>query len=205
MHYIGENGHGFGFDPFKAIVAPRPIGWISTLDTNGRSNLSPYSFFNALSSRPNLIGFTSEGLKHSMRNARDTGEFVFNLATRALMDAMNQSSADYADGVSEFEETGLEAAASKTVKPPRVAAAAAALECKVVQFIQFQDIEGRPVERYMAVGQVLATYIDDRFIRDGRFDAVAAGTLSRLGYRDYAQVTEVFELLRPTDPGEFRG
>lgn len=201
MHYIGDDAHGLPFDPFKAIVAPRPIGWMSTLDSAGRTNLAPYSFFNAVASRPNLVAFSSEGFKHSIRNARDTGEFVFNLATRSLLEAMNQSSAPYDDGVSEFEATGLEAAPSKTVRPPRVAAAVAALECRLVHFMQLEDVNGRPLDRYLAIGQVLATYIDDAFITDGRFDAVAAGTLSRLGYRDFAQVTEVFELLRPSDPG----
>ena len=205
MQYLDADGHGLPFDPFKAIVAPRPIGWVSTVDRDGRPNLAPYSFFNAVASRPNMLMFSSEGMKHSMKNAVETGEFVVNLATQALLHAMNQSSASYADGVNEFEESGLTMAPSLTVRAPRVAEAAASLECRVVHHMQLRDVDGKPLDTYVAIGQVLATHIDDAFIRDGRFDAVAAGTLARLGYRDFSQVTEIFELLRPTDPGEFRG
>ncbi len=205
MQYLDADGHGLGFDPFKAIVAPRPIGWISTVDGEGRPNLAPYSFFNALASKPNMIAFSSEGLKHSMKNARATGEFVFNLATRKLVDAMNQSSFTYADGINEFEESGLTMTPSIAVKPPRVAEAAAALECRVVHQLDFVDLDGQPTDAFLVIGQVVATYIDDAFLKNGRFDAVAAGTIARCGYRDYAQVTDMFELLRPTDGGEFRG
>lgn len=205
MHYLDADGHGFEFDPFKAIVAPRPIGWISTLDGEGRPNLAPYSFFNAVASRPNMIAFSSEGLKHSMTHARATGEFVFNLATRKLVDGMNQSSFTYPDGVNEFAESGLEMAPSLAVKPPRVADAAAALECRVVHQLDLVGLDGKPTDAYLVIGQVVATYIDDVYLKDGRFDAVAAGTIARCGYRDYAQVTDMFELLRPTDGGVFRG
>lgn len=205
MQYYDAEGHGLPFDPFKSIVAPRPIGWISSVDAAGRPNLAPYSFFNAIASRPNLVMFSSEGMKHSMSNVIATGEFVFNLATRALVDAMNQSSANYAEGVNEFEASGLTMAPSLAVKPPRVEGAAAALECRLVQHMQLKDVDGRPLDTYLAIGQVLATHIDDACIRNGRFDPVAAGTIARCGYRDYAQVLEIFELLRPSDPGEFRG
>ncbi|UEM24488.1 flavin reductase family protein (plasmid) [Skermanella mucosa] len=205
MFYQSKDGPGLPYDPFKAIVAPRPIGWISTTDREGRPNVAPYSFFNAMASRPNMVGFTSEGLKHSMRNARDTREFVFNLVTLPLVDAMNKTSSEVPDGESEFEFAGLEMAPSTLVKPPRVAASPAALECRLVHFTEFHDIAGQPTDRYLAVGQVVGVHIDDHFIRDGRFDIVRAQTIARCGYRDYAVVSEVFELLRPTDPGRFVG
>jgi flavin reductase (DIM6/NTAB) family NADH-FMN oxidoreductase RutF len=203
LFYDTHNGHGLPWDPFKAIIAPRPIGWISTVDKNGRANLAPYSFFNAMASRPNMIGFTSEGLKHSPRNARDTGEFVFNLATLPLMEAMNKSSTELEDGVNEFDFAGLAMAPSTHVIAPRVAASPAALECKVVHFVEFDDIDGKATDRFLVVGQVVGVHIDENFISDGRFDAVKAQTIARCGYRDYALVSELFELLRPTDPGKF--
>lgn len=202
MHYTTEQGYApLPFDPFKAIIAPRPIGWISTLNRDGTPNLGPYSFFSAIASRPNMIGFTSDGLKHSVRNARDSGEFVFNLATMDLLEAMNKSSEEVGDGINEFELAGLETAPSRTVGPPRVAAAVAALECRTTFFQPLKDLEGNETDVYQVIGQVVATYIDDRYIRDGRFDTAAARPLGRCGYRDYAVVDDLFELLRPTDPG----
>src|SRR5262245_30692052 len=133
MFYTEQQGHApLPFDPFKAIIAPRPIGWISTVDREGRPNLAPYSFFNAVSSRPNLIGFSSDGYKHSPRNARETGEFVFKLSTMDLMQQMNHTSEEVDRGVNEFDLARLEMAPCRLVKPPRVAAAAAALECKLI-------------------------------------------------------------------------
>jgi flavin reductase (DIM6/NTAB) family NADH-FMN oxidoreductase RutF len=201
MFYTAEQGHApLPFDPFKAIVAPRPIGWISTVDLQGRPNLAPYSFFNAISSRPNMIGFSSGGLKHSARNARDTGEFVFNLSTLDLMKQMNRTSDAVDDGVNEFELAGLETAPCKLVRAPRVAAAAAALECKLVSCAELNDMNGRPTNNWWVVGQVVATHIDDRFIKDGRFDTAAAKSLARCGYDDYAVVDETIELRRPASP-----
>ena len=198
MFYTAQQGYApLPFDPFKAIIAPRPIGWISTVDTRGRPNLAPYSFFNAVSSRPNMIGFSSGGLKHSARNARDTGEFVFNLSTLDLLKQMNLTSDAAEDGVNEFELAGLEMAPCKLVKAPRVAAAAAALECKLVSCAELNDMNGRPINTWWVVGQVVATHINDRFITEGRFDTAAAKSLARCGYDDYAVVDGVIELLRP--------
>jgi flavin reductase (DIM6/NTAB) family NADH-FMN oxidoreductase RutF len=195
--------HGLPYDPFKAIIAPRPIGWISTLDAAGRPNLAPYSFFNAVHSRPPILAFTSEGWKHSVANAVATGEFVFNLCTEALFPAMNASSAALPEGASEFEAAGIEAAPSRLVKPPRVAASPAALECRVVHHMEIRDVEGRPVDGWIVLGQVVGVHIAEGFIRDGRFDTAKARPLARCGYRDYAVVTELFEALRPTDHGSF--
>ncbi|MEQ9815369.1 MAG: flavin reductase family protein [Azospirillaceae bacterium] len=201
MFYTEAEGHPLPFDPFKAIIAPRPIGWISSLDSEGRPNLAPYSFFCAIASKPNMVGFTSDGLKHSVRNIRDTGEFVFNLSTMELLHEMNATSTELEDGEDEFSFAGLEAAPSALVKPPRVARAAAALECKLTMFSEIQDLSGEGIDRWLAIGQVVAVHIDDRFIKAGRFDTAAAQPLGRCGYRDYAVVDEMFELLRPTDPG----
>jgi flavin reductase (DIM6/NTAB) family NADH-FMN oxidoreductase RutF len=202
MFYTEEQGYApLPFDPFKAIIAPRPIGWISTVGTKGRPNLGPYSFFNAVCSRPNMIGFSSSGYKHSARNASDTGEFVFNLSTLDLLEQMNRTSEEVGDGVNEFELADLQMAPCRLVKPPRVAAAAAALECKLISCTNLTDLNGRPTGTWWVVGQVVATHIDDRFIKDGRFDTAGARPLGRCGYRDYAAVGGVFELLRPDDPG----
>jgi flavin reductase (DIM6/NTAB) family NADH-FMN oxidoreductase RutF len=202
MFYTEEEGYApLPFDPFKAIITPRPIGWISTVDAQGRPNLAPYSFFNAVSSRPNMIGFSSTGYKHSARNASDTGEFVFNLATMDLLEQMNRTSDEVDAGVNEFELAGLEMAPCRLVEPPRVAVAAAALECKLISCAELIDLNGRRTDAWWVVGQVVATHIDDRYIRNGRFDTAGARPLGRCGYRDYAVVNDVFELLRPTDPG----
>ena len=204
MFYEPRLGHGLPHDPFKAIIAPRPIGWISTVDAAGRPNLAPYSFFNAVHGRPPMLAFTSESMKHSAANALATGEFVFNLCTRPLFDAMNISSGTLAEGESEFAAAGLEAAPCRLVKAPRVAASPAALECRVVQSMQFHDVDGAALEGWMIIGQVVGVHIDDAYISDGRFDTAAAQPLARCGYRDYATVTELFEALRPTDGGAYQ-
>jgi flavin reductase (DIM6/NTAB) family NADH-FMN oxidoreductase RutF len=202
MFYTEDQGVApLPFDPFKAIIAPRPIGWISTVDTQGRPNLAPYSFFNAVSSRPNMIGFSSTGYKHSAHNARNTGEFVFNLATHGLAEQMNRTSEAVEEGISEFELAGLEMAPCRLVKAPRVAAAAAALECKLVSCAEIVALDGTPTGSWWVIGQVVATHIDDRLIRDGRFDTAGAMPLGRCGYHDYAVADRIFEMLRPESPG----
>lgn len=203
MFYAPRLGHGLPHDPFKAIIAPRPIGWISSLDAEGRPNLAPYSFFNAVHSRPPMLAFTSESMKHSAANAIATGEFTFNLCTRALFEAMNISSGDQPAGVSEFAAAGLEMAPGRMVKAPRVASSPAALECKVTQSFQFTDVDGKTLQGWMIIGQVVGVHIDDAYLRDGRFDTLAAQPIARCGYRDYAAVTEMFEALRPTDGGGY--
>lgn len=203
MFYEPRLGHGLPHDPFKAIIAPRPIGWISTLDAAGRANLAPYSFFNAVHSRPPMLAFTSESMKHSAANAIASGEFVFNLCTRPLFEAMNISSGVLAEGESEFEAAGLERAPCRIVKAPRVAAAPAALECRVVHSMRLHDVDGAALEGWIIIGQVVGVHIDDAYLRDGRFDTAAAQPLARCGYRDYAAVTELFEALRPTDGGAY--
>jgi flavin reductase (DIM6/NTAB) family NADH-FMN oxidoreductase RutF len=203
MFYEPRLGHGLPHDPFKAIVAPRPIGWISTVDAQGRPNLAPYSFFNAALSRPPMLMFTTETMKHSAANAIATGEFVFNLCPRALFDAMNVSSGLLPEGESEFAAAGLDEAPCRVVKPPRVAASPAALECRVVHSMRLNDVEGRPLEGWIVIGQVVGVHIDDAYLRDGRFDTLAAQPVARCGYRDYSAVEGMFEALRPTDGGAY--
>lgn len=192
------NAHGLERDPFKALVAPRPIGWVSTLGRNGVVNLAPYSFFNAFHTDPPIVGFASEGWKDSVANCAATGEFVANLATRPLAEAMNATSAAVPHAISEMELAGLAPAPCRLVGPPRVAHAPAALECKVLQILQLKDLAGRPLKGHLVLGQVVAVHIDPDYIRDGVFDTAAARPIARCGHRgDYAEVTSLFEMIRP--------
>jgi len=199
MHYGADRPAILKHDPFKAIIAPRPIGWIGTLNGEGVPNLGPYSFFNAVSNAPHMIAFTSVGQKHSFINARDQGEFTFSLATEALTEAMNISSATLDDGVSEFDAAGLELGRSVEIAAPFVAASPAALECVTVTAEAMRDRHGNVLDRYLVIGEVVRTHIRDEYIRDGRFDTAGARPISRMGYRDYATVTEAWELARPDD------
>lgn len=188
---------GFAHDPFKAIVAPRPIGWITALSAKGEVNLSPYSFFNAISSRPNIVMFSSENKKDAVAFAEETGEFTCSLVTKALAQPMNLTSAPLPRGESEYAHAGLEMAPSRFVKPPRVAGTPAALECKLLSVQQLQDIDGNAVPRWMVLGQVVGIFIDDAFVKDGRFDTAGANPIARCGYADYAEVTSLFSITRP--------
>jgi len=197
--YEPKNGHRLPHDPFKAIVAPRPIGWISSIDAEGRVNLAPYSFFNGFCDAPPIIGFSSAGRKDSQSNIEATGEFVANLVTRRHAEAMNRTSAPFPHGVNEFEMAGLAAAPSRLVKPPRVADAPAALECKLLLVLPIKDLDGKPTPNTLILGQVVGVHIDPAFLKDGLFDMVAAGTIARCGYlADYAEVTRLFEMRRPS-------
>lgn len=188
-------------DPFKAIVAPRPIGWISTRSREGLINLAPYSFFNAFSSAPPIVGFSSEGAKDSAAFARDSGEFVVNLATMDLLRQMSESSAPLPRGESEFELTGLTMAPCRLVAAPRVAESHAALECKVTEIVTLKGAGGAALDNYLVLGEVVAFHIDERFIHDGIFDAAMAGSLARCGYQDYAVVDKLITLARPPGGG----
>jgi flavin reductase (DIM6/NTAB) family NADH-FMN oxidoreductase RutF len=186
-------------DPFKAIVAPRPIGWVSTLGPDGELNLAPYSFFNAVCESPPMIAFSSAGPKDSATFAHAGGEFVWNMPTWDLREAMNQTSKALPRGESEFGFAGLEAAPSRIVAPPRVAAAPCALECRVLQVIELQDLEGRPADQYLVIGQVVGVHVDEAYItHDGRVDTAAMKPIARCGYREeYAVVDELFAMWRP--------
>lgn len=192
-----ERDHGLRFDPFKAIVAPRPIGWISSLDKEGRANLAPYSYFNAVSERPHIVMFSSAGRKDSVENIEATGEFVCSLTTWDLRQEVNLSSAVLPRGESEFESTGLKTAPSRLVKPPRVADAPAALECKLIKTDPLAGLDGEWSGSVIVYGEVVGIHIDDAFVRDGRFDMAKARTIARCGYMDYAVVESLFEMIRP--------
>jgi flavin reductase (DIM6/NTAB) family NADH-FMN oxidoreductase RutF len=184
-------------DPFKAIVAPRPIGWITSMSAKGEINLAPYSFFNGVNSRPNLVMFASEGRKDSVAFIEETGEFVCSLATYDLRHEMNETAAPLARGVNEMVRAGLAPAPSRMVKPPRVAASPCALECKMTQIVPMTGIDGEPVDCHVVFGQVVGVYIDDRFIVDGLLDTAAMQPIARCGYEQYATVSSVFAMQRP--------
>lgn len=197
MFYEPSKGHGLPHDPSKAIVSPRPVGWISTISASGALNLAPYSFFNMFSSKPFLVWFSSEGEKDSVTFARETGEFVVNLAGRDLVSKMVASSVDAPRGVSEFGYADLTPEPSRLVKPPRVREALAALECKVTEIMTPKTWSGAEPDAVVVAGEVIGVYIDESVLVDGRFDAVKAGNVARLGYFDYLTVDSVFEMRRP--------
>lgn len=179
--YQPVHGHGLPHDPLNAIVGPRPIGWISTRGRDGHVNLAPYSFFNAFNYRPPIIGFSSTGAKDSLRNARDTGEFVWNLATRDLAEQMNATSASAPYEVDEFALAGLTPAPSRTVSAPRVAESGVNFECKVTQIIQLVDQAAAPVPAWLVLGEVVGVHIRRDLLKDGVFDTFAAGVVLRAG------------------------
>ena len=184
-------------DPFKAIVAPRPIGWVTSISLKGDVNLAPYSYFNGVNSRPNLVMFASEGRKDSVTFIAETREFVCNLATWDLREAMNATSAPLPRGINEMQHAGLAAAPSRLVKPPRVAASPCALECKLIKIVAMETADGAPVDCHVVFGQVVGVHIDDRFIVDGVLDTAAMKPIARCGYDQYAVVESVFSMIRP--------
>jgi flavin reductase (DIM6/NTAB) family NADH-FMN oxidoreductase RutF len=195
--------HGLPHDPFKAIVAPRPIGWISSMSARGEINLAPYSFFNGVSSDPPMVMFSSEGRKDSITFVEETKEFVCNLATWDLREQMNATSAPFRRGINEMKEAGLDPAPSVLVKPPRVKAASCAMECQWLQTVRLNDIAGRAIDHYVVFGQVVGVHIDERFIRNGLLDTAAMRPIARAGYQDYFVSTPEtkFSLRRPTGAG----
>ncbi len=196
-----KNDHGFQYDPFKAIVVPRPIGWITSISADGTLNLAPYSYFNAFAQDPHYIAFGSGvsvrgGKKDSLTNIEETGEFVLNLATWELREHMNASSENAPPDVNEFELAGLKTEPSRLVKPPRVAGVAAAMECRHFHTLPLPADDGS-VRDHLVVGRVIGIHIDDRFIEDGRVNTAAMQPIARLGYSEYAVVTEAFRMRRP--------
>lgn len=201
FYETGKNDHGLPHDPFQgAIVAPRPIGWISSMSANGDANLAPYSFFNGICSRPPILMFSSEGSGTRSLSSARPGKFVCNLATWDLRDAMHLTSAPLARSVNEMEKAGLEAAPSRLIKPPRVAASPCALECVMLQIIQVEDLERRQLDCHVVFGQVVGVHIDDRYLRDGILDTVAMRPLARCGYPDYLVADTEFKMRHPA-PG----
>ena len=202
MFYTFENQrHGLGYDPFKACVTPRPIGWLSTLSPSGVVNLAPYSFFNAVADDPYMVMFANTGReiygpKDTLRNIEATGEFVYNVATWALRENMNRSSAPVLPEIDEMALAGLTPAPSKIVKPPRVAESPIHLECVHHRTIDLpsNDPEGRNA---ICIGRVVGLHISHEVITDGRIDLTKVKPIARLGYHDFTVVETVFEMLRP--------
>ena len=190
-----RKNHGLPRDPFKAIVAPRPIGWITSMSAKGEINLAPYSFFNGVSDHPPIVLFSSEGPKDSLIFVEETREFVSSLATFDLRKEVVDR--EYPRGVNEMIEAGLEPAPSRLVRPPRVAASPCALECRLLEIVSLKDLAGRPVARTVVFGQVVGIHIDDRFINNGRLDTAAMQPIARCGYADYAVVDKVFAMAFP--------
>ena len=179
--YEPSKGHGLPHDPFNAIVGPRPIGWISSRGADGSVNLAPYSFFNGFNYTPPIIGFSSTSPKDSLRNVQETGEFVWNLTTRALAEQMNQSCAPVPYGTNEFGLAGLTAVPSRLVNVPRVAESPVNFECKVTEIINLKDHKGAPTQGWITFGEVVAVHIDKRLLPDGIFDTFNAGIVLRAG------------------------
>lgn len=197
--YDPAGEHGLAHDPFKAILAPRVIGWISTCNEQGQPNLAPYSFFGMFAANPKVIAFSSEGYKDTIRNIEKTGEFTWNFASAPLAEAMNKCSAPVDASVNEFELAGLTAVPGRHVKTPRVGESPAALECKLLQIIQLKDLNARPTGNWMALGQVVGVHIQHAYLVDGLFDLRAAQPLLRAGYKgDYAVIGDMFEMIRPS-------
>lgn len=198
--YEPSNGHGLPHDPFNSIVGPRAIGWISTKSRAGVCNLAPYSFFNAFNYVPPIIGFSSIGYKDTVRNVQETGEFVWNLVTLDLVEAMNQTCAPYPPEVSEFEMAGLTQMDSTIVAPPRVAESKVSFECKATQIIQLETISGSKVESWLVLGEVVQIHIDQTCLKDGIYQTAEVGHVLRAGGAgDYFSIgpEQLFKLNRP--------
>ena len=190
------------FDPFAAIVGPRPIGWMGTLSKEGIPNLAPYSFFNGLNHVPTLVGFASIGYKHTISNIEQTGEFTWNLPSRALAAQMNQSSISAPPEVDEFDLVGLTKAPSKLIKAPRVGEAPVSFECKLCEVIRLKDSNGREVDTWFAYGEVVYVHIRKDMLVDGIFDTVRARPVLRGGgLTDFFEIIEAsrFPMRKPED------
>jgi flavin reductase (DIM6/NTAB) family NADH-FMN oxidoreductase RutF len=198
MHYDPRSEHhGLPHNPFYALVVPRPIGWITTMTREGIVNLAPYSFFNAVSTNPPFVMFSSGPRKDSQRNAEETGEFVFNLATYDLRAEMNATSARVPADVSEPELIGLEMEPSILVAPPHVKRSPVALECRYRQTVNLTTGDGETSENAIIIGEVVQVHIDDAVITDGRVDLGKIRPIARLGYMDFTVVDNIFEMKRP--------
>ena len=199
-YYEPRMGHRLRHDPLNSIVAPRPIGWISTLGRDGVANLAPYSFFNLFNYDPPIVGFSSMGRKDSVANAEASGEFVWNLVTYDLAVPMNASSSTVTADIDEFDLAGLEKAASRLVAPPRVAASPVQFECKVTQIVRLATKEGTELDQWLVLGEAVGIHIDQALIDDGVYKTAKARPILRGGGPvDYFSITEDrrFEMRRP--------
>ncbi|WP_020594310.1 flavin reductase family protein [Kiloniella laminariae] len=193
---------GLPHNPFKGCVLPRPIAWISTQSAAGVCNLAPFSYFNAFSDEPPIIGVgfspdgREEGIKDSLRNILETEEFVFNLVSWEQRNAMNESSKPAPFSVDEFEAAGLEKLSSTMVTPPRVKGAPVHFECRLFKSLEL-PANAAGQHSTMVLGEVVGIHIDESCLTNGLVDATKMRPLARLGYQDYAVINEVFQLVRP--------
>ncbi len=199
MFYRPEDGHGLKHNPFNAIIAPRPIAWISTKGNDGSQNLAPYSFFNAVAYVPPQVMFAStsakedrDGTKDTVSNIRETGVFCVNVVEYAMRQVMNETSGVYGKDVDEFDLVGIEDAPCETIDCSRVAGAPASLECELRQIVKLQG-----EANFLVIGEVTGVHLRDNCLKDGIFDVLSFQPLTRLGYRDFSRITEVFSLKRP--------
>jgi flavin reductase (DIM6/NTAB) family NADH-FMN oxidoreductase RutF len=204
MFYRPRDGHGLPHDPFKAIVVPRPIGWISTVDAQGRPNLAPYSFFNGCGDHPPMVMFAQtgrktrdEGEKDSISNIRATGEFACSVVSLALKDAMNASTASFPAGVDEFEKAGLTKGAGREIAVPHVAEAPAVLECRMLKIVDDLPAAREGLMNIVVIGEVIGVHVKDEVLRGGLIDVLAYNPVARMGYMDYTTVENRWEMLRP--------
>ncbi|MCY0095092.1 flavin reductase family protein [Hoeflea ulvae] len=192
-----DNQHGLPHDPFKAIVSPRPIGWIGSRGSDGSVNLAPYSYFNAISDRPKMVMFSSSGRKDTLRNVEETGVFTASMVSRNLAEKMNLSSADAPYGESEFAFAALAMAEGRMVNAPYVAESYAALECQVTEIFEAKGLGGVASGNFVVIGQVMGIHIDEAALVDGMLDMSIAAPVGRLGYMDYADASRTFTMKRP--------
>jgi flavin reductase (DIM6/NTAB) family NADH-FMN oxidoreductase RutF len=198
--YQPSDGHGLPHDPLNAIIGPRPIGWIASVDAKGNRNLAPYSFFNCFNYRPPIIGFASSGWKDSVRNIVETKEFVWNLTTFDLASAMNETSASLAHGEDEFARAGLTPVESRLVRAPRVAESPVNFECRLSQCIQLTGADGTAVDTWLVLGEVVAVHIDESLLENGIYQTAKARPVLRAGGPSaYYSIDESqrFDLIRP--------
>ena len=198
--YEPRLGHGLKHDPFNSIVGPRSIGWISSRSAAGHLNLAPYSFFNAFNYVPPLLGFASIGAKDTLRNVQETGEFVWNLVTHELAQAMNETCIDAPPEIDEFALARLTPVECHKVKVPRVGESPVAFECKLTQILQLQGHDGQAVDTWMIFGEVVGVHIERRLIVDGVYDTAAADPILRGGgFGDYFRIdnSSRFQMRRP--------
>jgi flavin reductase (DIM6/NTAB) family NADH-FMN oxidoreductase RutF len=206
MFYRPGEDHGLRGDPFNQLVVPRPIGWISTVDERGRVNLAPFSFFNAVAYVPPQVMFSTTGphadggVKDSLHNARETREFVFNLATWSLREAVNLTSTPAPRDVDELELAGLTMTPGRLVRPPLVAESPVHLECTLVEIVELRSPDRGEYVNTVVFGEVVGVHVSDSAIVDGRVDVRALDPIARLGYDQYTRVVEVFSMTRPGWP-----
>ncbi len=191
VFYQPGQPHDLPHDPFNAIIAPRPIGWISTMSAQGVANLAPYSFFNAFNYHPPIIGFSSIGYKDTVKNIKETGEFCWNFVSEGLAEAMNQTSASLDAEVDEFQWAGIDKRPSKLIQVPQVAASPVVMECRLSQIVQLQSVDGQLCDSYLVLGEVVGVHIAAEFLDDGVFNTAKAQPILRAGGpADYFTITQ---------------